>query len=178
MEADNEQPKQMEAVLPSRLHIGGHTAPASWWGRFSLLDLLVVNFLTLITEFAAISLALSALGISPHILAPESAVGLTLTVVTDRYLRWERIAIALCLMDLTWFFLAFMVHPYWATAAHNSFVPTIPAGGIMSSLAFLVIAIVGTTIASWQLFFQQSCVAEEAALLYRPEMGAPRYARI
>jgi Mn2+/Fe2+ NRAMP family transporter len=36
-----------------------------WWGRFSLLDLLAVNFLTLITEFAAISLALSALGISP-----------------------------------------------------------------------------------------------------------------
>lgn len=35
-----------------------------WWGRFSLLDLLAVNFLTLITEFAAISLALSALGIS------------------------------------------------------------------------------------------------------------------
>ena len=33
-----------------------------WWGRFSLFDLLVVNFLTLITEFAAISLALSAMG--------------------------------------------------------------------------------------------------------------------
>src|ERR1700726_4717321 len=37
-----------------------------WWGRFSLFDLLAVNFLTLITEFAAISLALSALGISPY----------------------------------------------------------------------------------------------------------------
>src|SRR6202790_3852929 len=30
-----------------------------WWGRFSLADLRIVNFLTLITEFAAISLALS-----------------------------------------------------------------------------------------------------------------------
>jgi Mn2+/Fe2+ NRAMP family transporter len=38
-----------------------------WWGRFSLIDLLVVNFLTLITEFAAISLALSALGVSPYV---------------------------------------------------------------------------------------------------------------
>ncbi len=36
-----------------------------WWGRFSLFDLLVVNFLTLITEFAAISLALSAMGVNP-----------------------------------------------------------------------------------------------------------------
>jgi Mn2+/Fe2+ NRAMP family transporter len=132
-----------------------------WWGRFSLFDLLAVNFLTLITEFAAISLALSALGISPSISVPVSAVGLTLMVVTGSYLRWERIVIALCLMDLAWFVLAFMMHPHWATVAHNSIVPTMPTGGITSSLVFLVIAIVGTTIAPWQLFFQQSCVAEK-----------------
>jgi Mn2+/Fe2+ NRAMP family transporter len=132
-----------------------------WWGHFSLVDLLAVNFLTLITEFAAISLALSALGVSPYISVPVSAVGLTLMVVTGSYLRWERIVIALCLMDLTWFVLAFVVRPNWAVVAHNSVVPTMPAGGIASSLVFLVIAIVGTTIAPWQLFFQQSCVAEK-----------------
>jgi Mn2+/Fe2+ NRAMP family transporter len=132
-----------------------------WWGRFSLFDLLAVNFLTLITEFAAISLALRALGVSPSISVPVSAVGLTLMVVTGSYLRWERIVIALCLMDLAWFVLAFMMHPHWATVAHNSIVPTMPMGGITSSLVFLVIAIVGTTIAPWQLFFQQSCVAEK-----------------
>jgi Mn2+/Fe2+ NRAMP family transporter len=126
-----------------------------------MLDLLAVNFLTLITEFTAISLALSALGISPYISVPVSAVGLTLTVVTGIYLRWERIVIALCLMDLTWFVLAFLAHPNWATVAHNSIVPTMPAGSITSSLVFLVIAIVGTTIAPWQLFFQQSCVVEK-----------------
>jgi Mn2+/Fe2+ NRAMP family transporter len=133
----------------------------TWWGRFSLFDLLAVNFLTLITEFAAISLALSALGVSPSISVPVSAIGLTLMVVTGSYLRWERIVIALCLMDLAWFVLAFMMHPHWATVAHNSVVPTMPMGGITSSLVFLVIAIVGTTIAPWQLFFQQSCVAEK-----------------
>src|SRR5580700_7297014 len=132
-----------------------------WWGRFSLIDLLVVNFLTLITEFAAISLALSALGISPYISVPVSALGLTLMVVTGSYLRWERIVIALCLMDLTWFALAYVVHPDWASVAHNAIVPTMPLGGVTSSLVFLVIAIVGTTIAPWQLFFQQSCVAEK-----------------
>ncbi len=132
-----------------------------WWGRFSLLDLLIVNFLTLITEFAAISLALSAFGISPYISVSVSAVGLTLMVVTGSYLRWERIVIVLCLLDLTWFAIAFLVHPNWATVAHRSVVPTMPPGGITSSLVFLVIAIVGTTIAPWQLFFQQSCVAEK-----------------
>ena len=132
-----------------------------WWGRFSLFDLLVVNFLTLITEFAAISLALSAMGVSPLISVPVSALGLTLIVVTGSYLRWERIVIALCLLDLTWFVLAYLVHPAWAAVGRATIAPTMPAGGITSSLVFLVIAIVGTTIAPWQLFFQQSCVAEK-----------------
>jgi Mn2+/Fe2+ NRAMP family transporter len=129
-----------------------------WWGHFSLIDLLAVNFLTLITEFAGISLALSALGISAYVSVPVSAFGLTLMVVTGSYLRWERIVIVLCLMDLTWFGLAYVAHPDWATVAH---VPSMPAGGVTSGLVFLIIAIVGTTIAPWQLFFQQSCVAEK-----------------
>ncbi|HET9087750.1 MAG TPA: Nramp family divalent metal transporter [Acidobacteriaceae bacterium] len=132
-----------------------------WWGRFSLFDLLAVNFLTLITEFAAISLALSALGISPYISVPVSAIGLSLMVITGSYLRWERVTIVLCLMDLTWFVLTFLVHPNWAAVARNTLVPNLPTGGITGSLVFLIIAIVGTTIAPWQLFFQQSCVAEK-----------------
>jgi Mn2+/Fe2+ NRAMP family transporter len=132
-----------------------------WWGRFSLFDLLLVNFLTLITEFAAISLALGAMGVSPFIAVPVSALGLTLMVVTGSYLRWERIVIVLCLLDLTWFALALLVQPQWSSVARNTVIPTLPAGGITSSLIFLVIAIVGTTIAPWQLFFQQSCVAEK-----------------
>jgi len=132
-----------------------------WWGRFSLFDLLLVNFLTLITEFAAISLALSALGVNPYISVPVAALGLTLLVVTGSYLRWERIVIALCLLDLTWFALAYAVHPNWPAVVSSTVAPTRPAGGITSSLVFLVIAVVGTTITPWQLFFQQSCVAEK-----------------
>jgi Mn2+/Fe2+ NRAMP family transporter len=132
-----------------------------WWGHFSLIDLLAVNFLTLITEYAAISLALSALGVSPYVSVPVSAFGLTLMVVTGSYLRWERMVIVLCLIDLTWFGLAYVVHPDWAAVAHNTIVPSLPFSGITSGLVFLVIAIVGTTIAPWQLFFQQSCVAEK-----------------
>jgi Mn2+/Fe2+ NRAMP family transporter len=53
------------------------------------------------------------------------------------------------------------LHPNWAAVVHHTIVPTLPSGGITSNLVFLVIAIVGTTIAPWQLFFQQSCVAEK-----------------
>jgi len=132
-----------------------------WWGRFSLADLLIVNFLTLITEFAAISLALSAMGVSPYISVPLSAIVLILMVITGSYLRWERTVIVLCLLDLAWFVLAAMVHPSWGAVARNSIVPNFPPGRISSDLVFLIIAIVGTTIAPWQLFFQQSCVAEK-----------------
>ena len=117
-----------------------------WWGRFSLIDLLVVNFLTLITEFAAISLALSALGVSPYLAVPVSAIGLILLVVTGSYLRWERTVIILCLLDLTWFALAAATHPRLSAVAYNSFVPQLPLGRISSDLVFLIIAIVGTII--------------------------------
>jgi Mn2+/Fe2+ NRAMP family transporter len=132
-----------------------------WWGRFSLFDLLVVNFLTLITEFAAISMGLRAMGVSPYLSVPIAALGLTLMVVSGSYLRWERTVIVLCLLDLTWFVLAYLVHPDWASVARNTVSLNMPLGGASSSLVFLVIAIVGTTIAPWQLFFQQSCVAEK-----------------
>ncbi len=132
-----------------------------WWGNFSLVDLQVTNFLTLITEFAGISLAASKLGIPPVIAVPTTAVGLVVLVTSGGYLRWERITIGLCLLDVTWFAMAAVVRPRWGDVGHNSFVPTTPHGGITSGLVFLVIAVVGTTIAPWQLFFQQSCVADK-----------------
>src|ERR1700734_2841437 len=55
---------------------------------------------------------------------------------------------------MTWFALAFAVHPHWSAVARDTVVPSLPPGGITGSLVFLVIAIVGTTIAPWQLFFQ------------------------
>src|SRR5579871_3060176 len=133
----------------------------SWWGRFSLIDLQLVNFLTLVTEFAAIALALSHMGVSPRLGVPVSAVALMLMALTGSYRRWERITVLLCLMDLGWIVMALKLRPSAAELAYNSIVPGIPAGGITANLMFLVIAIVGTTIAPWQLFFQQSCIADK-----------------
>jgi Mn2+/Fe2+ NRAMP family transporter len=132
-----------------------------WWGRFSLADLLVVNFLTLITEFAAIELALARLGVASWTSVPAAAAGLIALVLSGGYLRWERITILLCLLDVAWLVMAVLVHPRWEAVVKHTLMPAVPPGGINSSLVFLMIAIVGTTIAPWQLFFQQSCVAEK-----------------
>src|SRR5580658_387225 len=132
-----------------------------WWGAFSLFDLLLLNFLTLVTEFAAISLSLSKMGVSPYVAVPLSAVGLIGLVMTGSYLRWERMVIGLCLLDCSWFAISFICHPSWGAVVSNIVRPTMPKGGITTDLIFLVVAIVGTTIAPWQLFFQQSCVADK-----------------
>ena len=78
-----------------------------WWGLFSLVDLELVNFLTLVTEFAAIDLALTKMGVDPRIGVPLVAAGLVLIAVTGSYRRWERIVVFLCLLDLAWFAIAF-----------------------------------------------------------------------
>jgi Mn2+/Fe2+ NRAMP family transporter len=132
-----------------------------WWGLFSLVDLQLLNFLTLVTEFAAIALALEHLNISPLLGVPVAACGLALMVLTGSYRRWERIVVFLCLLDLAWFALAFHAHPAAGEIIRNTFVPSIPAEGLTGGFVFLVVGIVGTTIAPWQLFFQQSCIADK-----------------
>ena len=132
-----------------------------WWGLFSLIDLELVNFLTLVTEFAAIDLALTKMGFDPRLGVPLVAAGLVLIAATGSYRRWERTVVLLCLLDLTWFAIAHWVRPPIAQIARGSFVPGLPPGGLTPDLMFLVIAIVGTTVAPWQLFFQQSCIADK-----------------
>jgi len=132
-----------------------------WWGVFSLVDLELVNFLTLVTEFACIDLALTKLGVDPRIGIPLVAAGLILIAVTGSYRRWERTVVFLCVLDLAWFVIAWKMHPAAGEVTRALLVPSIPAGGLTAGLVFLVIAVVGTTIAPWQLFFQQSCIADK-----------------
>lgn len=141
------------------------------WGIFSLGDLLLVNFLTLITEFIAISLATRHMcgnaAWVPYITVPAFAIALIIHVISGSFRRWERITIFLCIMDCIWFVMAWCTHPVAAQVVRNTIVPHVPpmgwtASGFPSaSLVFLVIGIIGTTIAPWQLFFQQSCVADK-----------------
>jgi Mn2+/Fe2+ NRAMP family transporter len=132
-----------------------------WWGLFSLIDLQAVNFVTLVTEFAAIALAFSHMNITPQVGVPLAAIGLMFMVLTGSYRRWERMTVFLCLLDIWWLVIAFKLQPDLHGIVRDTFVPSVPTGGITSNLIFLVIAIVGTTIAPWQLFFQQSCIADK-----------------
>ncbi len=132
-----------------------------WWGVFSLVDLQVVNFLTLVTEFAAISMVATAMGVPPLIAVPFMALALIAVACTGSYLRWERATIALCILNVVWLLIAIPLGRGAQHPVRNMFLPTAPLGGFTGDAMFLIIAIVGTTIAPWQLFFQQSCVADK-----------------
>jgi Mn2+/Fe2+ NRAMP family transporter len=99
-----------------------------WWGRFCLLDLLVLNFLTLVTEFAAVALASKELGYAPSVAVPMAAVGLILLVGTGSYRRWERMTLLLCGLNVVWIWLAVAVRPDWGVAVLDSVVPSMPPG--------------------------------------------------
>jgi NRAMP (natural resistance-associated macrophage protein)-like metal ion transporter len=131
-----------------------------FWGAFSVGDLFILNFLTLVTEFIGVSLALGYFGISPMISVPIAALALIAVSVTGSFRRWERFMYGFIAVNLIAVPLALIVHPDVGTVVHDSVVPGVQ-GGLDGTAMLLIISIVGTTVAPWQLFFQQSNVIDK-----------------
>lgn len=127
-----------------------------FWGAFSVIDLFLLNALTLVTEFIGVSLALSYLGLSQFWGVIVSAIVVMIAVSTGDFRRFERFAIVLVAGSLLLVPIVFMVHPPIGQIATDFFIPKMPEGSKLSEVMLLIIAIVGTTVAPWQLFFQQS----------------------
>nr|WP_231986420.1 NRAMP family divalent metal transporter [Mycobacterium sp. E2479] len=130
------------------------------WGWFSVGDLFLLNFLTIVTEFIGISLAAEYIGISKYVVVPISAVALVAIMASGSFRRWERAMFVFIAVTLLQIPMLLMSHPQWVHAAKSFVVPSI-SGGISSDAVLLIIAIVGTTVAPWQLFFQQSNVVDK-----------------
>ena len=131
-----------------------------FWGWFSVGDLFLLNFLTIVTEFIGVSLALSYFGVSEYLSVPIAAVLLVAITASGSFRRWERVMFVFVFANLLVIPLFFMSHPKIGPIAHDFVVPGI-AGGATSTSVLLIIAIVGTTVAPWQLFFQQSNVIDK-----------------
>ena len=131
-----------------------------FWGWFSVGDLFVLNFLTISTEFIGVSYAGAYFGFSPYVVVPLSALVLIGITVTGNFRRWERAMFVFLFASLLVLPLVFLSHPD-PGAALKGFVQPGIQGGLTSNAALLIIAIVGTTVAPWQLFFQQSNVIDK-----------------
>jgi Mn2+/Fe2+ NRAMP family transporter len=135
-----------------------------FWGAFEVIDLFLLNGLTIVTEFIGITLAAGYLGV-PKIAAVVFAAGIIIgCAFTGSFRSFERIAMFFCLGSLLLIPLYLLAHPSTSSMLHGLSSPELPGGaasGAMAAVMLLVIGIVGTTIAPWQLFFQQSYVIDK-----------------
>ena len=131
-----------------------------FWGAFSVGDLFILNFLTIVTEFIGVSLALSYFGVSKYVAVPVAAGALIVMTVTGSFRRWERFMYVFVITNFIAIPLAIISHPHLGPIIHGAVTPGVE-GGFNSTSMLLIIAIVGTTVAPWQLFFQQSNVIDK-----------------
>jgi Mn2+/Fe2+ NRAMP family transporter len=131
-----------------------------FWAFFSVGDLFVLNFLTITTEFVGIKQSSEYFGFSHWLVVPLAAAILIGITATGNFRRWERAMFVFLAISLLVIPLAVMAHPDPSAAVKGFLVPGIQ-GGLTSTSALLIIAIVGTTVAPWQLFFQQSNVIDK-----------------
>jgi NRAMP (natural resistance-associated macrophage protein)-like metal ion transporter len=131
-----------------------------FWGWFSVGDLFVLNFLTIVTEFIGVSLALGYFGVSRYLAVPIAAGALVAITSTGSFRSWERFMYVFVVANFLVIPLLLLAHPSVGSIAQHTFAPGI-RGGASSTAVLLIIAIVGTTVAPWQLFFQQSNIIDK-----------------
>jgi Mn2+/Fe2+ NRAMP family transporter len=133
-----------------------------FWGAFSVIDLFLLNALTIITEFIGIALAAQYLGVPKIIAVILAGLVIVLAASTGSFRRFERMAMIFCIGSLLLIPVYVFSHPAAGQMAAGFVIPSIPGGsGQLATVMLLIIGIVGTTVAPWQLFFQQSYIIDK-----------------
>jgi len=131
-----------------------------FWGWFSMVDLGIGNFLTLITEFIAVRAGLGFFGVPPWLAILIALVILYAALMSHRYWTWERITLAAALFNLIFIPVALMTHPSGRSVAH-AFITWQPLPGFNKDTLLIVLADIGATVTPWMLFFQQSATVDK-----------------
>ncbi len=126
----------------------------------AMLALLIGNVCTTFSEFAGIASGMEMFGVSKYLAVPVAAVAVWLLIVGGSYKRVEKVFLILSLVFVTYVIAAFLAQPDWEETALYTFVPHVVSD---QSFVSLVISMIGTTIAPWMLFFNQSNVVEKGA---------------
>ncbi len=124
----------------------------------AMFALLIGNVCTTFSEFAGIASGMEMFGVTKYIAVPVAAVAVWLLIVGGSYKRVEKVFLILSLVFLTYVIAAFLAEPNWEDAAINTIVPHVVSDQQFISL---VISMIGTTIAPWMMFFNQSNVVEK-----------------
>jgi len=120
--------------------------------------LMTANFTNTVCEFAGVAASMEVFGVSKYISVPLVAVGVWLLIVKGNYKSVERVFLFASAVYLAYVASCIRARPPWPTVAKALVTPDFrfEAGYVM-----LAITIIGTTIAPWMQFYQQSAIADK-----------------
>ena len=127
-----------------------------------MAGLVVANLGTTIAEFAGLASGMSVLGVSRFIAVPLGVLIVWGLVVKGSYRIVEKVFLVACLIYVAYPISCFLARPHWTQALVSTVKPTFHFN---ASYVYLILAIVGTTIAPWQQFYLQAAVIEKGTKL-------------
>jgi Mn2+/Fe2+ NRAMP family transporter len=126
---------------------------------FLLMAVLVLaNLTNVMAEFAGIASSLELFHISRYISVPLAALAVWFLVVKGNYRSVEKIFLFACVFYVTYVISGILVKPDWKEAALYSVKPVLM---LDSGYLYMLIGMVGTTIAPWMQFYLQAAVVEK-----------------
>ncbi|MFZ0308679.1 MAG: Nramp family divalent metal transporter [Candidatus Sulfotelmatobacter sp.] len=126
-----------------------------------MLGILIINFGNVVTEFIGIATSLELFGLSRYVTVPVCAVIVWLIVVKGQYKSVEKVFLAASFFYVTYIFAGALAHPAWKVATVATFKPPEWAKFRDQAYLYMVIGVVGTTIAPWMQFYLQSSIVEK-----------------
>src|SRR6266436_8119265 len=126
-----------------------------------MLGILIINFGNVVTEFIGIATSLELFGLSRLVTVPVCAVIVWLIVVKGQYKSVEKVFLAASFFYITYIFAGVLAHPAWKDATIATLKPPALAAFRDQAYLYMVIGIVGTTIAPWMQFYLQSSIVEK-----------------
>ncbi len=145
-----------------------------FWGWFSIVDLIIINWLTLVTEYVGMTAAMSLFGVPPVLTFIVVTLILFTVVRTGQYWTFEKITLLFCCFNLVYIPAAIWAMetpnaPAWNQVMQGFSFPAL--GGMNIEMLFIILANLGTTITPWQLFFQQSAVVDKGLDIHDIRFG-------
>ncbi len=127
-----------------------------------MLLLLVADLGNTISEFAGLASGMSVFGISRYVAVPIGALLVWVLVVKGTYRIVEKVFLLACLFYVCYLISGFLAKPDWKLAIVSTVKPSFH---FESSSLYMIIGLVGTTIAPWMQFYLQSAVVEKGIKL-------------
>ena len=125
---------------------------------FAMLVLLIANLGTTVAEFAGIAAAGELFGISKYLSVPTLALFMGLLILRGNYKVIEKILIFLSLAALSYLGTVLIIKPDWGMILHNTIQPQIQ---FSRDQIISMLAVIGTTITPWAIFYLQASVADK-----------------